>query len=110
MKNLRILATALAALSLAACVADDELGGEDLDGDGKADGDNGVSADNLNGIWDTTLAGHSVDDITIDSWSAVGIQMHVGDKVIKLTRAGNKLTGDGVTLDIKPNDPGQRDD
>ena len=110
MKNLRVLATALAVLSLSACVADDEVAGEDLDGDGKADSGNGVSADNLNGIWDTTISGNRVDDITIESWTAVGIRMHVADKVYQLTRSGDKLTADGVSLEVKPNQPGQRDD
>src|SRR5262245_2718155 len=110
MNNLRVLATGLAVLSLSACVADDEVGGEDLDGDGKAASPNGVSADNLNGIWDTTIGGNRVDDISIESWSAVGIRMHVGDKVYTLTRTGDKLKATGVDLEIKPNQPGQRDD
>ncbi len=99
-------------LLLAACATDAPTdGGEDLDGDGKADGtQQGVSADNLNGMWDGSLGGASVDDAVIRSWSAVGIELSIDGKVYKLTRSGNKLTADGVALDIVPHDPGQRDD
>jgi len=107
MKASRTLATVLA-LFFVACV--DQSDGEDLDGDGKADSGNGVSSDNLNGIWDTKVGSSRVDDSTIESWSAVGIRLHYGDKVYQLTRSGNKLTADGVQLEVKPNEPGQRDD
>lgn len=102
----------LSSLLLAACAADEPLeGGEDLDGDGKADGtQTGVSADNLNGLWDGKLGSTAVDDVVIRSWSSVGIELQLGEKVYKLTRTSNKLKGTGVELDIVAHAPGQRDD
>jgi len=106
--NTRLLATLLACFAMPACVDSD--GGEDLDGDGKADGTNGVSDDNLNGIWDTKVGSSHVADTSIEAWNAVGVRLHFGDKVYQLTRSANKLTASGVALEIKANDPGQRDD
>lgn len=116
MKRFTGYAFTLAALlsSLPACVDDAEDTGqeEDLDGDGKADGgDPTVSNDNLNGLWQTTIGTTAQsDDTVIESWSAVGIRMRVGEKTYKLTRSANKLTAEGVALDIKPNGPGPKDD
>ncbi len=104
-----LVATALAPLG--ACTDMEQEDGEDLDGDGKADGTaSGVSADNLNGLWDGKLGTKKVNDLVIRSWSAVGIEMELDGKTYKLTRSSNKLTGEGITLDIKPNSAGQRDD
>ncbi len=115
MKSLRLILSSLLVASvvapLGACTDTEQEDGEDLDGDGKADGTaSGVSADNLNGLWDGKLGTKKVNDLVIRSWSAVGIEMDYDGKTYKLTRSGNKLTGDGVTIDIKPNNPGQRDD
>ena len=106
--------TALLAI-LPACIDDptaDDGQEEDLDGDGKADsGTPTVSKDNLNGLWTTTVAGKKLpNDTVIESWSAIGIRLHVGDKTYQLTRTTNKLAADGVALDIKPNGPGPKDD
>src|SRR5690242_12203415 len=94
------------ALSVTACT-DQPQEEEDLDGDGKADGGSPtVSNDNLNGYWDGT----GFEDTVIESWTGIGIRIHVGDKVVELTRTGNKLKGDGIALDVKPNGPGAKDD
>ena len=117
MMRLRLLLSSLLVTSavapLGACteVASDAEDGEDLDGDGKADGTaSGVSADNLNGLWDGKLGTAKVNDAVIRSWPAVGIELELAGKTYKLTRTGDKLKGEGVALDIKPNDRGQRDD
>ena len=107
--------TLTALLGILPACTDDPTGDgeeEDLDGDGKADGgDPTVSNDNLNGLWVTTVAGHKLaDDTVIESWSAVGIRVHVGEKIYQLTRTTNKLAATGVALDIKPNGPGPKDD
>ncbi|HEY2365686.1 MAG TPA: hypothetical protein VGH87_04835 [Polyangiaceae bacterium] len=60
------------------------------DGEGVA----AVSDDNLNGIWSN--------DTVIDSWSAVGIRMHLGSDVRTLTLSGESLSGPGVSLTIDP--------
>lgn len=116
MKSLRVIlssmlvATVVAPLGACTDVTEQE-DGEDLDGDGKADGTaSGVSADNLNGLWDGKLGTKKVNDLVIRSWPAVGIELELDGKTYKLTRSGNKLTGEGITLDIKPNERGQRDD
>jgi hypothetical protein len=62
--------------------------------DSGSQGVSDVSDDNLNGIWSN--------DAVIDSWSAVGIRMHLGNDVRSLTRSGESLTGPGVSLTIDP--------
>lgn len=116
MKRTAGYAFTLAALLgiLPACVDDeiDDAQEEDLDGDGKADGgDPTVSNDNLNGLWRTTIGSAAQSkDTVIESWSAVGIRMRVGDTTYALKRSANKLSAEGVTLDVKPNGPGPKDD
>lgn len=114
MKRLKIVLSSIVALGtiqLVGCIDGSVSEGEDLDGDGKADGtQSGVSADNLNGVWDGKLGTAAIDDAVIRSWPAVGIELTIGDKVYKLTRTGNKLKAEGVELTIVPNEPGQRDD
>lgn len=115
MKSLRLILSSLLVASvvapLGACTDMEQEDGEDLDGDGKADGTaSGVSADNLNGLWDGKLGTKKVNDLVIRSWSAVGIELEYEGKTYKLARSSNKLTGEGITLDIKPNERGQRDD
>ena len=105
MKKLACLVAAL----LPACAASDPGdSGEDLDGDGKADGGSpNVSTDNLNGLWKSDAA---AGDTVIESWDTIGIRLHLADRVALLTRSKNKLKGDGVALNIVPNGPGPRDD
>jgi hypothetical protein len=112
MKTWKLLLSALLVGSaFTACVDAGVDEGEDLDGDGKADGtQTGVSADNLNGLWDGKLGTANLNDAVIRSWSSVGIELQVGDKVYKLTRTSNTLKGEGVELSIVANGPGQRDD
>src|SRR6185436_16642883 len=62
--------------------------------DSGAEGVSDVSDDNLNGIWSN--------DTVIESWSAVGIRLHVGNDVRTLTRSGASLIGSGVSLTIDP--------
>src|SRR5690348_1384625 len=104
------LALAFAALShLTACLGTDQGPDdpdlEDADGGGKADGTSTapqVTDDQLNGIWLVKSDSSAKTSVTIDSWSAIGIQLHDGDRVIQLTRTGNSLTADGVSLTIDP--------
>jgi hypothetical protein len=115
MKSLRLILSSMLVATvvapLGACTETDHEDGEDLDGDGKADGTaSGVSADNLNGLWDGKLGTKKVNDLVIRSWPSVGIELELDGKTYELTRSGNKLTGEGITLDIKPNERGQRDD
>ncbi len=107
--SLLLFGAALAALP--ACTEQVVEDAEDVDGDGKADGTaSGVSADNLNGMWDGKLGTANVDDVIIRSWSAIGIELQIGEATHVLKRSGNKLTAETVSLTIRPNDPGQRDD
>ena len=113
MKNFTY-ALALTALLAPAC-ADPADGPDDNleDTDTKADGSTTpqISDDQLNGLWTETVDGQvQDDDVTIDSWSAIGIRVHLGDKVVQLTRTGNDLAGDGVALTANPKKAGIRDD
>jgi len=115
MKTLTYAFTALALLhTLPACLeasAGDDSGDDEYDD--KADGATTplVTDDNLNGLWTTTLGGHKLaDDAVIESWPAIGIRLHVSGKVYQLTRTGDHLDGPGVSLDVKPNKSGVKDD
>jgi hypothetical protein len=121
MKRFDWLFAALVGLALPVTTSGctDEIGegnGEDLDGDGKADGNTPtVSNDNLNGLWDGTFDGKPIDDVVIRSWDSEGIQVEIDGKSIEFARKANKLTatvdsGSNATLAIDPNDVGQRDD
>jgi hypothetical protein len=66
-----------------------------------------VTTDQLNGQWQDNGDG---DDMVIESWSAVGIRLHVGATVVQLTRNVDSLTGTGVALTAKPNKSGIKDD
>lgn len=105
MKNFAY-ALALTAVLVPAC-ADSVDGPDDNleDTDTKADGSTTpqISDDQLNGLW-------GADDYTIESWSAIGIRIHLGDKVVQLTRTGNDLAGDGVALTANPHKAGIKDD
>ena len=69
-----------------------------------------VTDDNLNGMWVTTVDGVAQPDTVIESWTAIGIRVHVGADVYQVTRSGDTLTGAGVSLAIKPNKSGVKDD
>ena len=70
-----------------------------------------ITDDQLNGQWIEKLDGHvQADELVIESWSAVGIRLHLGDKVVELSRAGNDLTADGIALTAKPHKSGIKDD
>jgi len=103
-------------LPLVGCVSDDgDDGYFDDDGageDGKADGwATSITADNINGLWKGTLDGHALrDDLVIDSWPEIGIQLHASDKVYTATLSGTKLSGTGVTLALHANNSGVEDD
>ncbi|MEP6859823.1 MAG: hypothetical protein ABJE66_04335 [Deltaproteobacteria bacterium] len=83
------------------------------DSDGKADGTAtvGVSDDALNGLWNGTQAGTKLtDDLVIESWPAVGIQMTIAGKPITFTRSGDTLTSPNGTLSIIANGKSPADD
>jgi hypothetical protein len=87
---------------------DDEL---EVDDKGDAVTTPLVTDDNLNGLWTATVGGQKqTDDLVIESWSAIGIRLHVGARVYQLSRTGDQLTGTGVSLDVKPNKAGVKDD
>jgi hypothetical protein len=115
MKKLTYAFTLAALLhTLPACVDEptDDITEEEEEFDDKSDGALPVvTDDNLNGLWRATVNGTAqADDDVIDSWSSIGIRLRVGAKTYQLTRSGDKLTGTGVSLDIKPNAAGVRDD
>ncbi|MDB4957501.1 MAG: hypothetical protein JWO36_5070 [Myxococcales bacterium] len=117
MKNLAYAFTLTTLLSIApACIddpsAEDIADDQEVAGDGKADTSAPVvTTDNLNGQWVTTIAGQKqTSDTVIESWSAVGIRIHFGAKVIQATRLGDKLTAPGLSIDVKPNKAGVKDD
>jgi len=103
--------------TLPGCATDDAAPGDDSEDANTEDQDNSkedaasttptVTTDQLNGQWRVSGAG---DDNIIESWSAVGIRLHFGGKVISLSRTGDTLTGDGVSLTAKPNKSGIKDD
>ena len=67
-----------------------------------------VTDDQLNGLWQTSSTSN---DLVIESWSAIGIRLHAPDgSILQLARAGDSLSGDGVTLAIHANKAGIRDD
>jgi hypothetical protein len=121
-----ILASLLLAAAMAgtvpACVdatADDpSLTNPDDDGIDDAEADDGkadtavpvVTDDNLNGMWVTTVDGTKTADTVIESWTAIGIRVHVGATVYQVARSGDTLTAAGVSLAIKPNKSGVKDD
>jgi hypothetical protein len=112
MKTLTYLA--LAAALLPACTdpaddVDDNL----EDSDSKADGTTTpqITDDQLNGQWIEKIDGKvQPGDLVIDSWSAIGIRLHLGDKTVQLTRTGDNLTGDTVSLVANPHKAGIKDD
>jgi hypothetical protein len=90
----------------------------DVDDEGKADSTGTPSAwsttlneDNINGLWKTTVDGSVLPDVTvIDSWKEIGIVIHFQGRDYKVVRSTTTLTGQGVTLTLKPNKSGVSDD
>ena len=56
------------------------------------------------------IVGKGAPDVTIESWAANGIRLRAATATTPLTRVGDQLTGTGVTLAVKPNKSGIRDD
>lgn len=110
MQRLKLLFSIL--IAIPGCATDSQdSNGEDLDGDGKADGGSStVSADNLNGLWDGTFDGAAIEDVVIRSWDGPGIVIEIDGKTHTLKRTSNKLAAEGVALVIDPREVGQRDD
>src|SRR5258706_490472 len=109
MKTLAILLASTTLLG--ACIEADDLDDPDLENaDDKSDGTSTapqVTLDQLNGQW---IADKTMPDLVMDSWSAIGIRLHIGANVVTLTRTGDALAGNGVNLAIHPNKSGIRDD
>lgn len=101
---------------VASCMSQDHGQDYDLENtdDTKADGATTapqVTDDQLNGIWLVSTDGQDGERATmIESWSAIGIQLHDGATVTPLVRSADTLTGDGITLTVHPNKAGIRDD
>ena len=79
------------------------VAGDDTD-DGFDDSTDEVSTvvadDDLNGLWTATIDGApATDDVVIESWSAVGIRVHVGADVYQLSRNGDTLSSGQGSLD-----------
>ncbi len=112
------LALTLTALgsSLGGCIGGPDDGTDDNleNQDDKADGTSTtpqVTDDQLNGLWKESIGGKlQASDLVIESWSQIGIRVHLGDKVVQLTRAGNALTGDQIALTVNPKKAGIKDD
>ena len=116
--------TLLGSLHLWACAAEEPastdcspddaescLAGDDSDG--KADGSAvvGVTDDALNGLWSGTQAGKKLsDDLVIESWPAVGIQLTLGGKQITFTRNGDTLASADGSMTITANGKSPSDD
>jgi hypothetical protein len=89
----------------------DEQADQEVDANGQAITTPVVTDDNLNGLWVATVGGQKQpNDVVIESWSAIGIRLHWGGQTLQLTRTGDHLAGAGVTLDVKPNKAGVKDD
>jgi len=107
------VAVALALLAFAGCVddavdgPDDDLENQDDSKEDAASTTPTVTTDQLNGLWQNNGKG---DDVVVESWNAIGIRLHSQGKLYQLTRNVDTLTGDGVTLAVKPNKAGIRDD
>lgn len=115
MKNLTFTIALLAALipACAAAALDDGVDDNLEDTDSKADSTTTlqVTDDQLNGMWVEKLDGTAQSqDLVIESWSAIGIRLHVGGNVVQLSRAGNALTGDQIALTVNPKKAGIKDD
>ncbi|HEY4175728.1 MAG TPA: hypothetical protein VGM90_02790 [Kofleriaceae bacterium] len=113
MTHLRTFAFALAATLtvVPACASsDDAVGDEDLSQD-DSDATTVVSDDDLNGLWSGTLDGAALtDDVVVESWSAIGVRVHVGKDVYSMTRGGDTLTATQGTLAIAAHSSGVKDD
>lgn len=78
-----------------------------------ADDEEGLSVadDDLNGLWVTTVDGKPQGtDSVLSVWSTVGVRLDASGVSRALTRSGDTLTGDGVSLDVLANGAGATDD
>ncbi|MBM4778133.1 MAG: hypothetical protein GQE15_10580 [Archangiaceae bacterium] len=111
--NLKLLPALLAAIALAACGQglariedqDQEAFESSLD-------ELTTSDDELNGLYVASAADGGVlpGEVTIESWSTVGIRLTMNGQKTQLTRAGDVLSGIGVNLNVKANKSGVLDD
>lgn len=116
MTYLSLRSLSLASLSLllplafsACATGDDAYDDEYEDADGEAT--TAVSDDDLNGLWKGTLDGAPLsDDVVIESWSAVGVRVHVGTSVYQLSRSGDTLSSSQGSLAIEVNASTVKDD
>lgn len=113
-RSLKLLPFLLAALALAACGHDlatiEESGPEVFEEE--LDSLTTITDDDLNGLYTASVVDGGVlpGEATVESWSAVGIRLTLSGTQYRLTRAGETLTGTGVSLAIKPNKSGVLDD
>jgi hypothetical protein len=106
---LRITFLSLLLGTAAACATADE--GFDDDTDFTSDEVTVVSDDDLNGLWTATIDGApAADDVVIESWSAVGIRVRVGQTVHQMSRSGDTLSDATGTLDVHVNKSSVTDD
>ena len=112
MKTVRALSLLpLLLLSIARCGGPADLATEDAEESDVAE--LSVSADNLNGLWTTTVDGQKLpasDDAVISSWTAVGIRLELQGVPYALTRTGETLTGPNASLTIAAHGTGLADD
>ncbi len=113
MTHLRLLPlhllAALAAFS--ACATTDGTDDADQLDDTEGDATAVVTDDDLNGLWAGTIDGSPLfDDVVIESWSAVGVRVHVGANVYQVTRSGDQLTSAQGALVIDANNSTVKDD
>jgi len=90
------------------------VAGDDAD-DGYDDSTDEVSTvvadDDLNGLWAATIDGApATEDVVIESWSAVGIRVHVGADVYQLSRSGDTLSSGQGSLAVHANGSGVAND
>ncbi|MCK6533723.1 MAG: hypothetical protein L6Q84_12205 [Polyangiaceae bacterium] len=87
---------------------------DDIGADGKADGwSSTINADNLNGLWTTTIDGEQSAEVTmIESWPAIDVRIHMGGTTYQADfNAGNfEINGQDVRLVGKANKKGVSDD
>ncbi|CAN5919417.1 hypothetical protein BH11MYX2_BH11MYX2_14020 [soil metagenome] len=114
MTHYRTFALALAStlLLVPACATSDDVPGDDDElSQDDSDSTTVVSDDDLNGLWNGTLDGAALsDDVVIESWSAIGVRVHVGADVYSMSRGGDTLTSSQGTLAIDPKKSGVKDD
>ncbi|CAN5903739.1 hypothetical protein BH11MYX3_BH11MYX3_21440 [soil metagenome] len=100
----------LAVLATSACATSDDAPDDELS-DVEGDATTVVADDDLNGLWTGKVDGVALaDDVVIDSWSAVGVRVHVGSTVYTMSRTGDQLTSAQGSLLIDAHGSGVKDD